>query len=100
MSSVNIYFTFYRNIKFYSKTSFSTWFDSSRIQICWVKTIIITSTNNGGSFASSRFGKLNFFCDFAGSKGQKYSRNMCILFCRPTKHNNVYYYTSPMFDER
>ena len=40
-SSVNIYFTFYRNIKFYSKflkhTSFSTWFDSSRIQICCVK---------------------------------------------------------------
>ena len=32
MSSVDIYFTFYRNIKFYSKslkhTSFSTWFDS------------------------------------------------------------------------
>ena len=31
MSSLNIYFTFYRNDKFYSKslqlTSFSTWFD-------------------------------------------------------------------------
>ena len=54
---VNIYFTFYRNIKFYSKslkhTSFSTWFDSSRIQICCVKTIIVTCTKNG--FASNLF---------------------------------------------
>ena len=35
MSSVNIYFRFYRNNKFYSKslkhTSFPTWFDDSRI---------------------------------------------------------------------
>ena len=52
-------FSFYRNIKFYSKslkqTSFSTWFDSSRKQICCVKTIIVTSTKNGWSFASSPF---------------------------------------------
>ena len=69
MSGVNIYFTFYRNIKFYSKslkhTSFRTWFVSSRIQICCVKTIIATSAKNGSSFASSYFGK------FAGSEGQK-----------------------------
>ena len=57
MSSLNIYFTFYRNIKFYSKslkhTSFSTWFDNSRIQICCVKTIIVTSTKKGLIFVSS-----------------------------------------------
>ena len=51
MSGVNIYFTFYRNVKFYSKsskrTSFSTWSDSSRIQIYCVKIIIVTSTKNG-----------------------------------------------------
>ena len=68
MSSVHIHFTFYGNIKFYSKslkhTSFSTWFVSSRIQICCVKIIIVTSAKNGSSFASSYFGK------FAGSEGQ------------------------------
>ena len=35
MLSLNIYFTFYRNNKFHSRslkhTSFSTWFDGSRI---------------------------------------------------------------------
>ena len=52
-SSLNIYFTFYRNIKSLKHTSFSTWFDNSRIQICCVKTIIVTSTKNGWSFVSS-----------------------------------------------
>ena len=51
MSSVNLYLTFYRNIKIYSKslkhTSFSTWFDSSRIPICCIMIIIVTSTKNG-----------------------------------------------------
>ena len=28
-----------------------------------------------------RFGKFNFFCDFANSEGQKLL-SMCILFCR------------------
>ena len=55
--------------KFYSKslkhTSFSTWFVSSRIQICCVKIIIVTSGKNGSSFASRYFGT------FAGSEGQK-----------------------------
>ena len=51
MSSVNIYFTFCRNIKVLKHTSFSTWFDSSRIQICCVK--IIIATKNDWSFASS-----------------------------------------------
>ena len=51
MSSLNIYFTFYKNDKFYYKslkhTSFSAWFDCSRVEICYVKTIIVTSTKNG-----------------------------------------------------
>ena len=30
------------------------------------------------------FGKFTFFCDFA-KKIKNYSRNMCILVCRPTQ---------------
>ena len=34
---------------------------------------------------AKRFGKFTFFCNFADSEGQKFSQNMCILFCRPTQ---------------
>ena len=82
MSIVNISIKCKKYVKFYFQslkhTSFSTWFVSSRIQICCIKAIIVTSTKNGSSFANSYFGKFNFFCDFAGSEGQKYFQNMCI----------------------
>ena len=44
--------------------------------ICCIKTIIIMSVTAVG-FASSLFGKFNFFCDFASSEGQKvFSRHL------------------------
>ena len=66
-------------------TSFSTWFDGSRIQICCVKTIIVTSIKNGWSFACSLFAKFNFSVILLVVKDKRYSRNTCILFCSPTQ---------------
>ena len=89
MSSLNISIKCKIYVKFYSKslkhTSFSTCFDNSRIQICCVKTIIITSTKNGCSFVSSLLVTSNFFVSLLVVKDKNYSRNMCILFCRPTQ---------------
>ena len=38
------------------------------------------------SLVVKRFGKFDFFCDFAQKvKDKNYSRNMCIIFCWPTQ---------------
>ena len=75
MLSVDIYFTVYRNNKFYPKslkhTSFITWFDGSRIY----HLLHQNSYHYYNSFASSVFGKFELFCDFSSSQGQKVFSN-------------------------
>ena len=82
MSSVNIFFTSYRNIKFYFQslkhTSFSTWFVSSRIQICCVKTIIVRLQRMAQVLPAVILISLAFSVILLAVKDKKYSRNMCI----------------------
>ena len=91
MSSVNIYSTFYRNIKFYSKslkhTSFSTWFDSSRTQICCVKTIIVQRMAEvlPVAFLVSS----TFFVILLQVKDKNTLETCAFYFVGPHKHNNI-----------